>query len=81
MLSALEAGGERLRLEAIATVCAVAEHARVSAADLDGLLRMMQNLSSDPRMSVKVHDAADEAVKALKAVQRGGQARRGVASA
>lgn len=71
LLNALSIHNERLQVEAMAASCAMARLAAMSASDLDGLLRMVQNLSSDPTVGIKVHDAADEAVAALRSVQRG----------
>lgn len=71
LLNALSIHNERLQVEAMAASCAMARLAAMSASDLDGLVRVMQNLSTAPSVGVRVHDAADEAVAALKSVQRG----------
>lgn len=81
LLIALGSRNERLQMEAIGTACAMAQLADVAAANLDGLLRVMQGLSSAPSVSVKVHDAADKAIEMLKSIQRGHRAHGGVASA
>ncbi len=54
---------------ALADGCTMAQLAALSAADLDGLIRVVQNFSLYPTVSVNVDDAADEAVKTLRMIQ------------
>ena len=77
LVDALGSHQERLVLEALSAACIMVEVVVLSAGDLDGLIRVMQNLSMDSRVSVKVHDAADEAIKALRMTQQNQQAHRG----
>lgn len=70
LLDALGSHQERLALEALAAACATAQLAALSAAYLDGLIRVVQNISSDLSVSVKLHDAADESIQTLRMIQQ-----------
>ncbi len=77
MLDALGTRSERLVLEAVATACTMAQLVALSAADLDGLIRVVLKLSTDSSVGVKVHDAEvlHDAEDGLRDLRGGGPTR------